>query len=106
MTTTIKHMTAKADNRTRPDRQAAKALGVEVKSEMTEVHDIYGSNHAYTQAFWTKCGNVMVIDVDDDHVEAALCTSDLDWDHNPYDSSVNYRRIAEAAGLRLEREAD
>lgn len=92
--------TTKVDNRTSPERQAAKLLGVTLKNEATDVSTVYGAKHAYTQVWWTECGNNLVIDADDDEFRAALCPGDFEWDYCAYNDERDYAAIAFAAGLR------
>jgi len=90
----------KIDNRTTAAKQAAKALGVTLKNEASEVRTTYGAAQAFTQVWWTKCGNNLVVDADNNNVEAALCTGDFDWDADVYSDDRNYQAMAEAAGIR------
>ena len=90
---------AKRDNRTTPERQAAKALGVVIAHTLTEVRSVYGQNQKYAQIFVTKTGDKLVIVADSNEVSATIKPASFDWDEDIANDGRNYRNIADAAGL-------
>ena len=55
----------------------------------------YGPQEAYTQAFATVCGNVIVLRVCVSRLQCALCGPDFDWEDDIYDTRISYRSIDE-----------
>lgn len=89
----------KIDNRTRPERQAAKMLGVSLKHAITEVRTVYGKEHSYSQAWRAECGKVIVIAANDRFFNASLAESSFDWDEDLSSDQRNYAALNRAGGL-------
>ena len=96
---TTRHIHAKADRRTTPERQVAKALSVTIDFAQSDVRSVYGSTQRYAQIFVTTLGEKLVIVADDKHVSGSLLPASFDWDEDIANEEQNYRNIASAAGL-------
>lgn len=99
--TTTRILDIKRDNRTMPERQAAKLLGVKLKNAATEVRTVYGREQRYAQIWWVEGGRNLVIAADNHKLSAALVSGDFEWDHSVANELANYTAMAEAAGLSL-----
>ena len=88
----------KRDNRTTPERQAARLLDVALGKPMTEVRVTFGRHHRYAQIFATSDGRALIIVADDNQISAAVFPK-FDWEEHIDNDVRNYEAIAYAANL-------